>query len=79
MVTGYGDPTDLHRPELRTTTMHSLAKRHGTATAAAPRAGEAARVKCLMANTSWSIRSYVFMPTADHEIGPRRLTVIPTC
>jgi hypothetical protein len=58
--------------------MHSLAKRYGTAAMAATRAGEAARVKGLMANGSWSIRSCTFVPTTDHEIGPRRLTVIPT-
>jgi hypothetical protein len=58
--------------------MQPLAKRYGTAAMATPRAGEAARVKGLMANGSWSIRSCSFVPTTDHEIGPRRLTVIPT-
>jgi hypothetical protein len=63
---------------MRTTTMQSLAKRYGTAAMAALRAGEAARVKGLMANGSWSVHPCTFVPTTDHEIGPRRLTVIPT-
>jgi hypothetical protein len=58
--------------------MQSFAKRYGTAAMAAPRAGEAARVKGLMANGSWSIRCRFVVPTTDHEIGPRRLTVLPT-
>ena len=58
--------------------MHSLAKRYGTAAMAAPRAGEAARVQGLMANGSWSVPSCFIVPTTDHEIGPRRLTVLPT-
>ena len=58
--------------------MQTPAKRYGPAATAVSRAREAARVLGLMANTSWSSGSCFLVPTTDHEIGPRRLTVIPT-